>query len=106
MTVKASSFLEIEESVIHNSLAKYVKESEEMKAKICSIDRAGWIEMAMEGEMKEEEVYLKALKRNQQLVYECDKKCLALQQYVPSTKVQYFVNYEKDIANSKLYEEF
>jgi len=87
MTVKASNFLEIEESVIHNSLAKYVKESEEMKAKICSIDRAGWIEMAMEGEMKEEEVYLKALKRNQQLVYECDKKCLALQQYVPSTKV-------------------
>jgi len=76
-----------------------------MKVKIMSLDRAGWIEVAMDQPMKERDVYVKALKRNQQLVYECDKRILDIQQYIPSKKVEYFIAFEKDKSNSMLYAE-
>jgi len=49
---------------------------------------------------------LKALKRNQQLVYECDKKCVVLQVYMPPKKVGHFIEMEKDKCNALLYSEF
>lgn len=38
----------------------------------------GWMDVASTGEFKEIPVYMKALKRNQQLVYACEKKCVVL----------------------------
>lgn len=78
LTSLAATYLEIDEKAIIESINKYVKEDEEKKKKIVLTEKMGWMDVASTGEFKDPAVYIKALKRNQQLVYECDKKCIVL----------------------------